>query len=107
MSCHFEIHPDDTSENIPVCIYIEKGCVCMRSVCDFTCVDKITIDTSNYSNICVCNFTKGFGCNFNYSAFASYQFLQYNRVKTYCLPPSEQILNWRGNYYDTMTHINC
>ncbi|KAK4825339.1 hypothetical protein QYF61_026858 [Mycteria americana] len=54
--CHFEIHPDGTPET--GLVYIGKGRVCMRTLCDFIFIDNITGDTSNRSNICVCNFTK-------------------------------------------------
>ncbi|KAK4806386.1 hypothetical protein QYF61_016236 [Mycteria americana] len=53
--CHFEIYPDEAPET--VLVYIGKGCVCMRTLCDFIIVDNITVDTSYHSNICVRNFT--------------------------------------------------
>ncbi|XP_076185054.1 uncharacterized protein LOC143156043 [Aptenodytes patagonicus] len=75
--CHFEIHPDEAPET--VLVYIGKGCVCMRTPCDFIFVDNVTVNTSNRSNICVCNFTNVVGCDFNYSApVMSYQLLQSN-----------------------------
>ncbi|XP_072707269.1 uncharacterized protein [Ciconia boyciana] len=64
--CHFEVQPDEAPET--VLVYIGKGCVCMRTFCDFVFVDNATVDIGNHSNICVCNFTKIMGCDFNYSA---------------------------------------
>ncbi|KAK4810466.1 hypothetical protein QYF61_004246 [Mycteria americana] len=85
--CHFEIQPDEAPET--VLVYIGKGCVCMRTICDFIFVDNITVDTSNCSNICVCNFTKIVGCDFNYSApVTPYQLLQSNYTLSRDLLPS-------------------
>uniref|UniRef100_A0A8C3PND6 Uncharacterized protein n=1 Tax=Calidris pygmaea TaxID=425635 RepID=A0A8C3PND6_9CHAR len=75
--CHFEIHLNENPET--VLIYTGKGCVCMRTLCSTILVDSLTIDTSNHSNVCVCNFTRIIGCDFNYSApVMSYQWLQSN-----------------------------
>ncbi|KAK4806952.1 hypothetical protein QYF61_027319 [Mycteria americana] len=85
--CHFEIQPDEAPET--VLVYIGKGCVCMRTLCNFIFVDNITVDTSNRSNICVCNFTKIVGCDFNYSApVTSYQLLQSNYTLSQDLLPT-------------------
>ncbi|KAK4811143.1 hypothetical protein QYF61_019774 [Mycteria americana] len=85
--CHFEIRPDEAPET--VLVYIGKGCVCMRTLCDFIFVDNVTVDTSNRSNICVCNFTKIVGCDFNYSApVTSYQLLQSNYTLSRDLLPT-------------------
>ncbi|KAK4820012.1 hypothetical protein QYF61_017391 [Mycteria americana] len=62
--CHFEIQPDGAPET--VFVYIGKGY-------------NITVDISNHLNICVCNFTKIMGCDFNYSApVTTRQLLQAN-----------------------------
>ncbi|XP_067164812.1 uncharacterized protein [Apteryx mantelli] len=85
--CHFEIHPDETPET--VLLYIGKGCVCTGTLCDLIFVDNITVDTSNHSNVCVCNFTKTMGCDFNYSApVVSYQLLQSNYTLSQDLLPT-------------------
>ncbi|XP_076194341.1 uncharacterized protein LOC143160464 [Aptenodytes patagonicus] len=85
--CHFEIHPDETPNTI--LIYIGKGCVCMRTPCDCIFVDSVTVDTSNHSNICVCNFTNIIGCDFNYSVpVTSYQLLQSNYTLSEDLLPT-------------------
>ncbi|KAK4832914.1 hypothetical protein QYF61_026557 [Mycteria americana] len=85
--CNFEIHPDEAPET--VLVYIGKGCVCMRTLCDFIFVDNVTVSTSNCSNICVCNFTKVMGCDFNYSApVTSYQLLQSNYTLSRDLLPT-------------------
>ncbi|XP_075344890.1 uncharacterized protein LOC142402885 [Mycteria americana] len=73
--CHFEVQPDEAPET--VLVYIGKGCVCMRTFCDFVFVDNAAVDTGNHSNVCVCNFTKIMGCDFNYSApVTTHQLLQ-------------------------------
>ncbi|KAK4811160.1 hypothetical protein QYF61_019791 [Mycteria americana] len=85
--CHFEIQPDEAPET--VLVYVGKGCVCMRTLCDFIFVDNVTVDTSNRSNICVCNFTKIVGYDFNYSApVTSYQLLQSNYTLSRDLLPT-------------------
>ena len=85
--CHFEIRPDEAPET--VLVYTGKGCVCMRTLCDVIFVDNVTVDTSNRSNICVCNFTKIVGCDFNYSApVTSYQLLQSNYTLSRDLLPT-------------------
>lgn len=49
----------------------------MRTSCDFVFVDNVTLDTSNHSNVCACNFIEITGCNFSYLApVISYQFLE-------------------------------
>ncbi|KAK4825915.1 hypothetical protein QYF61_003410 [Mycteria americana] len=49
----------------------------MRTFCDSVFVDNATVDIGNHSNICVCNFTKIMGCDFNYSApVTTHQLLQ-------------------------------
>lgn len=63
----------------PVLTYIGKGCVCIRTLCNFIVVDNIAVGTNNDSNICVCNFTNIIGCDFNDSApVTSYQQLESN-----------------------------
>lgn len=53
-----------------------NGCACMRTPRDFVLVDNFIVDTSNHSNICVCNFVNIMGCNFIYSTpVISYQLL--------------------------------
>ena len=48
----------------------------MRTSCNFILIGNITVDTSNHSNACVCNFTNIMGCDFNYSVpVTSYQLL--------------------------------
>lgn len=48
-------------------------------LCDFVVVDNINIDTSNHSNICVCNFVEMMECDSNYSApIMTDQLLQFN-----------------------------
>lgn len=70
-----------------ICIYW-KGCISMKTLCAFIFVDNTTIYTSNHSDICVCNFTKIIGCNFNYSTpVTSYQLLQSNYILTQDLLP--------------------
>ncbi|XP_071884738.1 uncharacterized protein [Anas platyrhynchos] len=85
--CHFEIHPNETLET--VLIYIGKGCVCMRTHCDSIVVDDTVVDTSNHSNVCVCNFTKILGCDFKYSApVTSYQLIASNYILLHELLPT-------------------
>ncbi|XP_067170013.1 uncharacterized protein [Apteryx mantelli] len=90
--CHFEIHPDETPET--VLVYIGKGCVCMRTLCNLIFIDNITVDTSNHSNICVCNFSKVMGCDFNYSApVVSHQLIQSNYTLSQDLLPTPIRMN--------------
>ncbi|XP_074703747.1 uncharacterized protein LOC141933198 [Strix aluco] len=85
--CHFEVHPNENPKT--VLIYIGEGCVCLRTVCEFLTVDKIIIETKNYSNLCVCNFTKVIGCDFSYLApVTSYQLLQSNYTLIHNLQPT-------------------
>lgn len=73
--CWFEIQPYETIET--KLVYIRRGCVCIRTLCNFTPADDNFVHTDNYSDICICYFTMIMGCNFNYSApFASHQLLQ-------------------------------
>lgn len=75
-------------------VYIGKGCVCMRTLCDFTFVDNITVDTSSCSNICACKFTKFMEYNFNYSSpVMSYQLLQSNYTLNQDLLPIPMGMN--------------
>ena len=75
--CHFEIHPKEIPGT--VLIYIGKGCVCIRTLCNFIVVDNITVGINNHSNTCICNFTNIIGCDFNYSApVTTYQLIQSN-----------------------------
>ncbi|XP_069631209.1 LOW QUALITY PROTEIN: uncharacterized protein [Haliaeetus albicilla] len=82
--CHFEIHPNENPETVLyVYIYIGKGCVCLRTVCDSLSVDEVVVETKNHSNFCVCNCTKIVGCDFSYSApVTSHQLLQSNYMLT-------------------------
>ncbi|XP_074991081.1 uncharacterized protein LOC142074382 [Calonectris borealis] len=51
--------------------------------------DNITVETSNRSNICVCNFTKIVGCDFNYSApVTTHQLLQSSHASYQDLLPT-------------------
>jgi len=60
----------------------------MRTLCDFIFVDNSTADTSHHTNICVCNFTKIMGYDFNYSApVTSYRLLQSNYTLSQDLLP--------------------
>ncbi|XP_075625630.1 LOW QUALITY PROTEIN: uncharacterized protein LOC142604244 [Balearica regulorum gibbericeps] len=73
--CHFEIRPNEILQTLVV--YIGTGCVCIRTMCDVIFADNMTIEVSNQSNICVCNFTNIQGCDFNYSApVTTHQVLQ-------------------------------
>lgn len=54
--CQFELHPNERPGT--VIVYIGKGYICMRTLCDFILVDNIAADTSNHSNTCVCTFTE-------------------------------------------------
>ncbi|XP_068521809.1 uncharacterized protein [Anas acuta] len=85
--CHFAMHPNETLET--VLVYIGKGCVCMRTHCDSIVVDNTVVDTSNHSNVCVCNFTKILGCDFKYSApVTSYQLIASNYILLHELLPT-------------------
>ena len=64
--CQFEIHPSGTPET--VITYVGVGCVCLRTLCDFVQVDDLTIDTSNHSNSCICNFVSLTGCDLSCTA---------------------------------------
>lgn len=49
----------------------------MRTCYDFIHVDGFTVDTSNHSNTCVCNFVDLIGCDLSYLApVMSYQLLK-------------------------------
>lgn len=77
--CHFEVHPDATPKTILV--YIGQGCVCLRTICAFMIVNNnnINVAARNYSNFCICNFTKIDGCDFLYSApVVSHQLIKTN-----------------------------
>lgn len=51
----------------------------MRTLCDSICIDNTTVDIHSHSNICICNFIKITGCDFNYSAPATtHKLLQSN-----------------------------
>ncbi|KAK4828276.1 hypothetical protein QYF61_024941 [Mycteria americana] len=66
-------------------------------------VYNITVDTSNCSNICVCNFTKIVGCDFNYSApVMSYQLLQSNYTLSRDLLPTPIGMNLTLNASERM-----
>ncbi|KAK4810571.1 LOW QUALITY PROTEIN: hypothetical protein QYF61_004534 [Mycteria americana] len=85
--CHFEIRPYEVPET--VLVYIGKGCVCMRTLCDFIFVDNITIQAIAQIFVFVCNFTKIVGCDFNYPApVTSYQLLQSNYTLSQDLLPT-------------------
>ncbi|XP_075595325.1 uncharacterized protein LOC142599343 [Balearica regulorum gibbericeps] len=84
--CHFEVHPNENPETILV--YIGKGCVCLRTVCDFLYVDEVVVEIRNNSNFCICNFTKIDGCDFSYSTpVTSHQLLQSNYMLIHELLP--------------------
>ena len=85
--CHFEIHPNETLKT--VLVYIGKGCVCMRTHCDSIVVDDTVVDTSNLSNVFVCNFTKILGCDFKYSVpVTSCQLIASNYILLHELLPT-------------------
>ncbi|XP_054666927.1 uncharacterized protein LOC129199870 [Grus americana] len=84
--CHFEVHPNENPKT--VIIYIGKGCICLRTICDSLYVDKIVVEIKNHSNFCVCNFTKIDGCDFSYSTpVTSHQLLQSNYMMIHELLP--------------------
>lgn len=73
--CHFEIHPNEKPET--VLIHIGKGCVYMRTHCNFNVFNIDTVDTRTHANPCICNFTKITGCDFtSIVPVTSYQLLQ-------------------------------
>ncbi|XP_074875776.1 uncharacterized protein LOC142026553 [Buteo buteo] len=85
--CHFEIHPDETPET--VLVYVGNGCICMRTLCDSVFIDNTTVEINNHSNICICNFSRIRGCDFNYSApVTTYQLLQSNYISYQDLLPT-------------------
>ena len=45
--CHFKIYSKETPET--VLVYIDKGCVCIKTSCESMSIDHTTIDTSNHS----------------------------------------------------------
>lgn len=59
--CHCEIHPREPSETVLGCV--GNGCVCMRALCESPFLENM----HNPSNICIYNFIKIMGCNFNYA----------------------------------------
>ena len=84
---HFEVHPNESPKT--VLIYIGKGCVCLRTVCEFLTVDKVIVETKNYSNLCIYNFTKIIECDFSYLApVMSHQLLQSNYTLIHNLQPT-------------------
>ncbi|XP_042723881.1 LOW QUALITY PROTEIN: uncharacterized protein LOC122178042 [Lagopus leucura] len=75
--CHFEVQPGRMFESMLV--YIGKGCACIRTHCDSIQIGNMIVDTTNHSNLCVCNFINILGCDFNYTVpVTSYQLLQFN-----------------------------
>ncbi|XP_074667280.1 uncharacterized protein LOC141917753 isoform X1 [Strix aluco] len=61
--CHFEIQ--SSINNDTVMIYIGEGCICLRTLCTSVLIDGYhREEIGNYSNHCVCNFTKIEGCDF-------------------------------------------
>lgn len=90
--CQFQIHPNEIPET--VLVYIGKSCVCMRTCYDSILIDNTNVDTSNHSNVCVCNFAKILGCDFSYSApVTSYQLITSNYNTLYDLPPTPVGMN--------------
>lgn len=84
---HFEIHPDEAHG--PVLLYTGKLCAYRRTLCGFIFVYNLIVDTDDYSNVCVCNFTKINGWDFNYSAPVTlYQLWQYNYMLIQDLLPT-------------------
>jgi len=63
--CHLEIHLNELTNRVVV--YIGEGCACLRTSCDKIQIDGSIKAMKNHSNICVCNFKKLNGCDFNYS----------------------------------------
>ncbi|XP_074667130.1 uncharacterized protein LOC141917660 [Strix aluco] len=64
--CHFEIQ--SSINNDTVMIYIGEGCICLRTLCTSVLIDGyFKVKIGNYSNHCVCNFTKIEGCDFTYT----------------------------------------
>lgn len=47
--CYFEIHLNENLET--ALVHIGKGCIFMRTSCNFLVVDNLTVDTINHSNI--------------------------------------------------------
>jgi len=79
--CHFEMYPIEALETMLV--YIGRGCGCMGTSCNFILIGSNTIHTSNYSNICVCNFNSIMGSEFTYSVpVIPYFSMSYN--SNYC-----------------------
>ncbi|XP_042723792.1 LOW QUALITY PROTEIN: uncharacterized protein LOC122177989 [Lagopus leucura] len=85
--CHFEVQPGIKSKTMLE--YIGKGCACMRTHCDSIRIGDMVVDTSNHSNLCVCNFISVLGCDFNYTApVTSHQLLQSNYTLIQYLEPA-------------------
>ncbi|XP_063280697.1 uncharacterized protein LOC134565168 isoform X2 [Prinia subflava] len=85
--CHFEVHPNETSET--VLVYIGNGCACFRTACNVVTIENVILETKNHSNFCACNFTKITACDFSYSApVTSYQLLQSNYTLIHKLWPT-------------------
>jgi len=69
-------------------MYVDNGCVCMRTLCDSITIDNTTVDIYNHSNICICNFPKITVCIFNYSApVTTHQLLQFSYASNHDLSP--------------------
>ncbi|XP_053789591.1 uncharacterized protein LOC128783033 isoform X3 [Vidua chalybeata] len=64
--CHFDIHPNETSET--VLVHTGNGCACFGTTCDTVFIESTVVDTKNHSNFCACNFTKIAGCDFSFVA---------------------------------------
>ncbi|XP_071895524.1 uncharacterized protein [Anas platyrhynchos] len=87
--CHFEIHPNTSQKT--VLVYVGKGCVCLRTACDFVEIDKenITLHSKNHSNFCICNFVRIVGCDFQYLApVVSHQLIKSNNTMYHKLLPT-------------------
>lgn len=75
--CHFEVRSNIDSKTLLV--YVGKGCACLRTTCDYILVDNIKVNTTSYSNLCICNFTHIIGCDFHYLApVTSYHLIKTN-----------------------------
>ncbi|XP_053789840.1 uncharacterized protein LOC128783219 [Vidua chalybeata] len=86
-SCHFDIHPNETSET--VLVHTGNGCACFRTTCDTVFIESTVVDTKNHSNFCACNFTKIAGCDFSFVApVTSHELLESNLTLIHKLLPT-------------------
>ena len=72
-------------------VYVDQGCVCLRTACDFVEVDKenITLHSKHHSNFCICNFVRIVGCDILYLApVVSHQLIKSNNTMYHKLLPT-------------------